>query len=301
MIKNIDLSGLNIESYLSKKGIKTYQNVKNISPGWIGINCPFCGDDPSWHLGISKNNAISCFRCGIKGSALKLVMKIEKCSFKKALSIINEKKSHLKRPAPQEEVHSVSKVDSYNFTSELLPPHKRYLESRKFDSKYLFKKYELMSCYLTGKFKYRVIIPFYQREKILSFTSLDITGQAESKYENLSDNLSVVPIKNMLYNYDSSKEIAIIVEGPTDVWRIGEGCFGLLGKKATSMQKLMIGRIKKPFIMLDADAIKDSYELAYQVSGINPNVEVIEMSSGDPNDLPEDEVIHLRKQIFGKR
>ena len=70
-----------VRSWLEDQNISYSKEGKNISNGWIGINCVFC-QDTSNHLGITPNNRITCWKCGTKGDIVTLIKEVEQCSFK---------------------------------------------------------------------------------------------------------------------------------------------------------------------------------------------------------------------------
>ena len=66
----MDLSQVDTKALLDDLGIDYKLSGKNVTSGWIEVNCPFCGD-PSYHLGISPTNLFHCWRCGEKGNLIK--------------------------------------------------------------------------------------------------------------------------------------------------------------------------------------------------------------------------------------
>ena len=112
-----------------------------------------------------------------------------------------------------------------------------------------------------------------------------------------------MPINHILYNFDTVKDCVVIVEGVTDVWRMGDGFVCSFRKAMTpeQIQFLMKKRIKRAFVMYDADAKDQSYALANQLSGLIEIVEVLELDGGDPADMALEDVMNLRAEVFGGR
>lgn len=53
--------------------------------------CPFHGEhNPSFAM-YPDTNSYYCFTCGVSGGVLKLIMELENCSFKEALTLAKEK------------------------------------------------------------------------------------------------------------------------------------------------------------------------------------------------------------------
>lgn len=294
--------GFDIQNYFESRSVEFFTSGKNVTQGWTNINCPFCeGGDPSNHLGISPHDFFNCYICGETGHIVKLIQKIEKCSWLKAQRIFDSfqhedffeekiKKDILKTNLPKE--------GSSKFPQRYL----NYLKKRRFNPNQLITKYNLKCCHNLGKWKFRIIIPFYFNNQLVTFSSLGITGKQEIKYKHQPKEEAVIPVKETLFNIDSVKDKMILVEGITDVWRIGEGAVAIDGKQTTSEQINLIIRknIKKILVMLDADAIEQTKKLAKKLSGIVPSVEYIELPSGDPCDLDDSEVKEIRTFLKGE-
>jgi DNA primase len=136
----------------------------------------------------------------------------------------------------------------------------------------------------------------------VTFVGRDVTGEAEAPYENYPTSKSVIHAKNTLYNIDRVGHTAIVVEGITDVWKIGDGAVATMGTKWTKSQARQLMGLKAAFVMFDAE--KEAQEQAHRLaatltSGVR-KVEVLELSEGDPDDLPLSTVQALRREIFGR-
>ena len=155
-----------------------------------------------------------------------------------------------------------------------------------------------MACYTAGNYAYRLIIPIVMNGIIVNFTARDVSGQQEPKYKNCPNDHAVIPIKETLYNIDTIRNKAIIVEGTTDVWRIGRGCCATMGVEYTSTQLSMLANknLDEIYIMYDEDAILKAEKLAIAVSAFCPKVEIIEIE-GDPGNLSGEDALKIRKEI----
>ena len=69
----------NIVEILKAYNIPYALTGKNVSKGYIGLNCPFCDDDDNFHLGINpEKNFFACWRNNEhRGNIVKLFMKTE--------------------------------------------------------------------------------------------------------------------------------------------------------------------------------------------------------------------------------
>jgi DNA primase len=289
-----------IKEYLDSRGISYSESGKNISSNWIGTACIFC-EDNSTHLGIHiRTKNISCFRCGVKGSILKYIQEIDHVPMNKAYQIIEQFQDQsysyldqIQRKTTDGEV-TLPKGSSKNFPGIFT----NYLSSRNFNPAEIIKKYDLYCCHLIGDFKFRIIAPVIMQRELVSYTGRDITNKSNLRYKNYPIEQSKIPIKECLYNIDSVRDKVIIVEGITDVWRMGDECVATFGTQYTRSQIALLTGIKKAFVLYDADAATQAEKLANDLSVIISYVEVITLDSGDPADLLPIDAIRLKKSFF---
>lgn len=297
-----------IHSYLEDKDIQYWTEGKNVSPGWIGISCIF-HNDHSNHLGINlKTKGFSCLSCHEKGSAVELVQALEDCTSAEAFRIIDQFREdglsgQTNPPATQPTVLSnmVGPILPKTITSTFAQPHKEYLASRGFDPDYLIKKYSLHSCHTAGKYRFRIIIPFLLRGRIVSFTARDITGKAELRYRHLPNERSIVSRRDTFYNIDNIKgRTVIVVEGPVDVWRIGDGAIAGMGTEVTNGQinQLLKRGIKNIFVLFDMGASTEGETLARKLAGVFDMVEQVELvDEDDPGAMSDETSRQVRKLL----
>ena len=265
-----------------------------MSEGWIGLQCVFCGD-PSNHLGVNLTSTIySCFICGAKGGPTQLIMALENVGFTHALLI--EQKYSSAILTQQDKFISSKHVElPFGLSKELQPQHKTYLESRNFSAE-IYEKYKLQCCGPVGEYKFRIFIPFFRKNKLVTFTTRDITDK-QGKYKACPKEHSILTPHQTLYNIDSVKDVALVVEGVTDVWRIGDGAVALNGLQCSSAQLKLLSNFSRVYIMLDSLAFQETDKLAENLSTFT-DVSVLYLGKGDPADLPESEVKKLRLKIF---
>jgi 5S rRNA maturation endonuclease (ribonuclease M5) len=294
---------MNIKQYLEDKGIeyKTSGN-KNVSRGWINIQCPFshCSDHSN-HMGINlQSNGWHCWICGTSSQDITILVKeLENCSLPKAKSIIKKYDDD-----------KIYKEENYKPASKLWMPtgmksdwpeiYLEYLESRRFGQKTI-DKFQLKTIGEFGRYCYRIFAPIFINKKMVCWQTADIVrnGTERIPYLSCPPNKSIMPISNCLYNYDSINNKVIIVEGITDVWRLGDGAVATFTKNFTREQILLLKKknIKEAFVLYDSDAISQGKKLANTLSGIFNHVEYIALDKGDPADLTNDEVRKLKKEL----
>lgn len=296
---------MSIIDYLDSKGIEYKTKGKNISSGWVGIEtCPSCLDS-GFHFGInSKELNYSCWVCGEKGGPVNLFRLLEKCGYKRAKMLVEQYFPTDILDDDEPEPIIKKKINGNILPKEcsdfLYDQHINYLLGRNFNPNYLTQKYNLKSCLNTGQYKFSIIAPVIMDGETVSFIAADTTGKAKAKYLFPPNAQVHLPIHSCLYNIDSVKNgEVIIVEGITDVWRLGDGAVATMGKRITKEQiNLLLKKdIERVVVIPDSDAHEAGEKIANQVSGFFDNVEMIPLDEGDPGDLNADEVSELRRYI----
>lgn len=293
---------IDIITLLEDNDIEFYSSGKNTSRGWVELNCPFCGNDPSFHLGINLSSGIyHCWICGAKGPLKKYLQHQLGLSREKVKKLTSEYGINFHEE--EEPKRNAAQIVFPKGLEDSIPqPHKNYLRRRGFDADYVIKKYQLKAYYhVGGKWSYRLVIPIFIDGEIVSFIARDVTDKQTPKYKNLSNEQSIINVKNCLYGIDSIKKggKAILVEGIFDQWRVGDGSCAFLGVEYTNQQLFLLyeKELKEVYVMFDSDAIKKANKLGHILSTFVPKVEIIELDKGDPSDMGEEEINKLRKEI----
>jgi DNA primase len=186
--------------------------------------------------------------------------------------------------------------------NQLFDIHREYLASRNFDPVYIFAKYKLRCNGPLGNFRLRLIIPFYERKRLVTYTTRDVTNKARIPYIHCSKEKSILNPKDTLYNIDTVEDTALILEGVTDVWRMGDATVATMGDKWTVKQMRLLRNLKRGFVLYDAEeeAQENARRLAKNLSITVPEVHVLELGIGDPADISPDDAKSIRKEIFGR-
>jgi len=296
---------IDIKALLDSLDVTYSEEGKNVTPGWVNIRCLFC-NDKSNHLGINlQSSYFHCWRCGTKGHLIKLVMELGGLSFHQAVQIVHDFEDELGIPSVLYDANVIRRdaVELPSHLLEALPQrHYEYLLQRGFDPFTLQELYQLRATNHLSELPHRLYIPIHQNKKLVTYTTRDVTGTAPNKYKSCANDKGIIPIKECLYNIDTVRETILIVEGPTDVWRIGAGAVATFGTAFTTAQinRILLCGSSRVFVLYDAenDAQRQATKLATLLSGVHPYVEVLELDSGDPGDLSESEVRELRRIVF---
>ncbi|MBU2060153.1 MAG: toprim domain-containing protein, partial [Gammaproteobacteria bacterium] len=163
-------------------------------------------------------------------------------------------------------------------------------------------KYKLRACYNIGRiqFKYRIFIPIIINNQTVCYTARDVTNSREPRYLNCPNQNAITPIKNCLYNIDTVADKMIIVEGPFDVLRIGDGCVATFGTEFTEKQIKTIAelKLKKITIIFDIDAQKQAVNLRKYLYSFCNDVEIFKINVKDPAELNINSVGEIRKRFL---
>ena len=274
------------------------EGSKNVSVGWIGLQCPFCGDRSN-HLGIElASGRCFCWKCG--GKSLYSVIK----KLAPGININNTIENYswgIEIEKKQENVRGYQEIEVPGI-KPLIKPYRDYLEQRNFDPDYLSQKYDLRYGRPFSQHEYRLIIPVKYRNKNISFQTRRIFDNNTIRYKNCKIEDSVIQNKNICYNLDNCRNRrAIGVEGVTDVWRIGDDSFATFGTSFTNEQILVIKEhFDCVFWLFDPEdmAQKKAKDAVLRLSAFNVDVEIIEVDGmKDPGSMSEKLVIELRKEL----
>jgi len=299
---------MDIFEFLEDNNLEYWTEGENVTKGWVNIKCPFC-DDHKNHLGININTLnVNCWICG-SHSTLKLIQKISRCRWgeaKKTLKLLTRgsKGKRIKREVVNKDPKNI--IELSDIASRHFPNlHINYLIERGFNNpRQLIKKYRLLSCYTTGKYKYRIIIPIYIDNSLVSFTTRDVTDQQTPKYLHPKLDEVLISPKKVPYNYDSITYggDCIAVEGPIDAWKLGDGVVSLQGTAFTTEQVVYLNKknINHMFVIFDNEkkAQRKAKELCGIMAPLVRKIENVKLKGvNDPGDLNISEAMSLKREL----
>jgi len=279
---------------------------KNVSSGWVGVNCPFC-TDPSYHMGINVENAtFSCWRCRERGFIVRFVEEIlnidNKAAYGYCLQFSDRQEGFSLNP--QSPTESKPNIDAITLPGESPGPNSqsfRYLESRGLNAGFVSEYFELQETdYSDPEFKYRIIIPVYIKRKLVTFLGRDYTDKANLRYKNLSKEKSIIPVKKTILNYDKIQKSCFITEGPFDAFALGEDATCLFGSEYTKEQiELLYSKgLERVVVIYDPEAFQIGEQLANELAGFVPDVKEVQLDPGqDPGSLPRKEVFQIKRLL----
>jgi len=302
-----NIQNFNATSFCNDYNIPYAQNGKHYREGWVNCACPMCSGSGSsgYHLGFNtKDGYVTCYRCGSHTLYSIISALINK---KEAYGIL-KKYSTATEPIKREKytIETPSELIFPSGTNSLTQKAKKYLLNRNFNPEKLIMQWNLLSTPHYGFYKNRICAPIYQNNKLVSFQCRDITGKHDQKYLACFQNEEIIQHQHCVYGLDQTNhDTCIIVEGITDVWRLGTGAVATFGIAFTRQQaRLIASTFKKVFIMFDSEqrAQMQAEELGFLISnGFRHSVKVIILpfliENSDPGDLKQDDADAIMKEI----
>lgn len=317
---------MNWIDFLEDNQIHYVTRGPNTKRNECSVRCPWCGeDDPSTHLGISLNTENwGCLRNTThRGKAPSyLIAALLGCSSTQAKLIA----SQYSRPDPSTLGDALAALTG---TGEALKPvagHTeampdlrpikptgstakfwRYLERERgfYDIQGLLDQYKIKAC-LTGRFKDRVIIPFFRGGEMVAWT-----GRAIIDPVNAPRYLSSSEVKNVVFNQDAliGGDLLFIVEGPMDALKLdfygqhhGARATCILGI-GMSMDQIgilnsIIRHYKKTVVLLDAGALESAFSVMDWLHGQNVTLGQLPDGVKDPGSMAPDEITRFVNEVL---
>jgi hypothetical protein len=275
----------------------------NVNPGWLNICCPFCHHDAGYHGGFNlAGEYFHCWKCGGHSlrSTLKLLLHLDSRSYEQF--ILQYSTDIAIRARLNKKIPKAKKIELPG-KPELTKLERKYLKSRGFNPDFLIEKYGICSGGTAGKWKYRIIIPIFLNGRIVSFTSRTIIKDKKPRYLTLPIEESVIDPKSLFYNIDNAKsERVCVVEGPTDVWRMGDDFICSLGTSMVEAQIQFLARTYKEVLYMfdsEPEAQRNALKYAERLSVIGGvDVTIIDTESkADPGSFTDKHAKLLRRKL----
>ena len=145
----------------------------------------------------------------------------------------------------------------------------------------------------------RMAVPFFKHGELMGWQARFIgtpPDRTVPKYYSCPG----MKVSQLLYNLDNARDkpFVVIVEGITDVWRVGDHAVGLLGKTMSRYQRKFLSShwASKPIVvLLDADAQEQVRGIVNDLArmGNNPIIPVTLPNGHDPADLDRETLWHM--------
>jgi DNA primase len=277
--------------------IKYWTEGKNVQKGWVNIQCPFC-DDKTNHLGFELNKQyFYCWKCKHKFNDQ--VFK----ALKIPLSELNKHsifQTQIREKLNEKQTFILPGKEGLNKQA------KQYLIKRGYDPDYLIEKYKLRYCdHLSLSYNFRIVIPIFFEQKIISYTTRDYTDKQELRYISCPKEMEIIHHKHILYNIDNCKNNFIFVfEGNFNVWKMGDNCCSTFGTSYTTQQINLLKVYEIIIIIFDNEetAQNQAENLGNILSGLGKLVYIICIPKiyNDIAEIPEHKALIFKTKILNK-
>jgi len=262
-------------------------------PGWIQIDCPFCGKDSDrFHLGYNLGlRYFNCWKCGAK--FVDQVLRELGVASAKAREIHRSIESETVVPRERARVSLQVPIG----LGPLLAAHRKYLRGRGFDPEVIEDVWKIKGIGISHELSWRIYIPIFLRARQVSWTTRAIGERVTQRYISASAEEESVNHKSVVYGRDFCRHSVVVVEGPIDAWAIGPGAGALFGTAFSSAQVRELVDIPNRFICFDSskDAQNRAEELANQLACFPGSTENIQLDAKDPGSAPPKEIQLVRK------
>lgn len=316
--------------FLQNNAIPYRLEGKNVSAGNVNVKCPFCIDDPSFHMGVHLDTlAWSCWRDPTHRGRRphRLLFALTKLPYRTLESILgmpakfaattefDNLLSLLEDPqiAPQEEDKRLDLPKEFISIQRdgITERFWNYLYRRGFGTfavDKVIRDYKI-KCALRGPFKDRIIVPIYLDGALMCWTARSVYPDAKLRYYSLPKEDSVKNIKDTVFNFDEAfnefgKKL-FIVEGPFDAIKLDyyakqRGCRAvcLFNMSVTESQLFLLSELRNNYervvVLLDSGELFSALKLTSQLNFLG-GIELGELPEGvkDPGELTKEQIYEM--------
>ena len=305
-----------LPSLLRSRGVPIRTEGANVGSGWIGVHCPFCQGSRDFHLGYNLTGHVwKCWRCGFHPGAdvLHALLGVDRGEAVELWrSVSSGAPARVRLAERDRQAQRRVLIGGYKHPSgvgPLGPLHRRYLEGRGFDPDELAADWGVLGTgpvsYLDEVgYRHRVLVPILWEGREVSFQARDATGRAERKYMACPTSREAVHHKDVFYMHPACAQsrAAVVVEGITDVWRLGRRAVALFGIQYKSQQVAHLARLFDRVVVAfdggERQARLQARRLAAQLSACGVRADVENLPPGvDPGGMSADDARHLVREM----
>lgn len=268
--------------------------------GWIHFHCPFCRDTGR-HLG-NHLSTWKCYKCGRKK---------EEDVLRRVFGVTKEQASRFIYDGFFKSIVKKVRAESFKMpvplSGSLHAMARRYLSDRKFDFEQIIKDYDIATPednMSAGRWACRIIAPVIMNGLTVTCFGRDYSGRSEIRYLFPEGKKSKNISKEVFYNLDrvDSNYPVALVEGPTDVWRLGPQSICGFGTGISNAQIKLLNEKKVKHLCLipdnDEPGMKSANEVASTVASLTRiKTTIVTIDSGDPAELSEKEAGELMAYV----
>lgn len=299
---------MNITELLTDLGIPFARGGthRHVTANFVGVDCPWCSPgEGKFKLGIPVDgHGCSCWTCGPRPLADALI-ELTGRPWREVKRLLDplELEAHQRQPEKR------GKVKLPPGVGPMQEPHRRYLKGRGFDPDELERLWGLQGIGVARRLPWRLFVPVHDavqssmyQPAIASWTTRSISMSQRDGFRWLSarPDEEAVPLKTMLYGESLCRHAAIVVEGPSDAWRVGPGAVATFGLAATRQQVLRLTRFPIRVVAFDHEpkAQRAAERLCWLLEGFPGTTMRVELGAADPGCASKEEITELRKRFL---
>ena len=267
---------------------------KKTARGNLAYTCPYCNHHkPKLEINFTENkegiNPWHCWVCDKKGKSIMPLLFKSKASpvkIAEAKALVKDTYTDAKYTIKSADTIKLPDeficLDQLNNNSIIRKHAISYLKKRGITSTD-FIKYNIGYCE-EGLYKNMIIIPTYDKDGILNyFVARSFEKDSFIKYKNPQVSRDIIPNEYMI-NWDLP---IILCEGLFDAIAIKRNAIPLLGKniQRNLMKKIVTSQVKKIYIALDKDAIKQALRFCELLLAEGKEVYLVDMQDKDPSEM----------------
>lgn len=263
----------------------------------LQLDCPYCSPrSGKYRLGVSQSYGYTnCWTCGPHPLAQTL-MEASDQSISKIIELLNQVEFHkpLSTDIPK------GKLTLPNGIFPMLPQHRKYLQSRRFDPDKIQELWNVQGIGIAPKLQWSLFIPHTLYNRTVSWTTRKIAQDTPYRYVSAKVGEESLPLKSSLYGQDYAGYGVIVVEGPIDVWRIGPGAVATFGISYTKEQVMRLSQYPSRAVCYDKEmkAQRQARRLARELQVFPGETYLVELDAKDPGCAGRYEIKELRKRFI---
>lgn len=288
---------MTLPELLGELGIPFVQGGHHhVRHGWTGLDCPRCSPRSSrWRLGISDSGrGANCWQCG-KLKVFDVLCELSNVPHKRVSELLRSLAGNL----PTSEPETPKGKLQLPHAGPLLKPHRDYLIRRGFDPDEIAEKYGVMGIGMAKRLSWRLLLPVTLHGEVVSWTTRSLQSDG-LRYISADPTQESVPLKSLLYGEDQVRHAVVVVEGPIDVWAIGDGAVCTFGTAYTAEQASKISNYARRVVCYDGEpaAQRQARRLCQELRCFPGETINVMLSGKDAAESSRKEIKELRRRFL---
>lgn len=283
-----------------------------VTEGWAGSRCPHCRSS-DYNLGVHlASTRFSCWRCGAHGAVetIALLCGVDRGEALRLWRSVSPGGGSMRRDAEVQRRIAIYPYRRPPCLPALMPQHRRYLEGRGFDPDLIIAEWGVSATGPVSRldgvdYRHRLLVPIAWEGREVSFQARDHTGRSDRKYMACPSERERVHHKDIIYCHPRALERRriLLVEGVTDVWRLGDCAAAVFGiayrREQVAVLARLFDRVTTVFDGGEEQARRQARHLRMQLTMAGVETEDWPLAEGDPGSMSDADARHLAREAMG--